>query len=55
MPLVDKLNPFCKICCEKDKIFTKALFSKRIVKNQDTIIVGGKDMFIPVCRKCYKN
>ena len=48
-----KLHPFCKICCGRDKIFTKALFSKRIVDNQETIIIGGKDMFIPVCRKCY--
>lgn len=47
-----KLKPFCFSCCENGN-YTDALFSKRVCNKKDTILVGGKDSYIPVCRECY--
>ena len=46
-----KKKALCKIC----KDGTKAIFSHRINKdsNQDQILVGSDDSYIPVCRKHY--
>jgi thymidine kinase len=50
---LQKLTPFC-FTCSKDGIYTNALFSKRVKEeNKDTILIGGIDSYIPVCRKCY--
>jgi len=49
---VQKLNPFCFSCCKEGK-YIDALFSKRLSDNQDTILIGNVDTYIPVCRKCY--
>jgi thymidine kinase len=46
---VIKLSTYCKICCNG----TIANFTKRICKSKNKIIIGGSDMFTPVCRKCY--
>ena len=48
-----KLYPFCKTCSGK-KIMTRALFSKRLSKETDKIVIGDGDTYIPVCRECYK-
>lgn len=56
IPLCDsivKLTPFC-ISCKKDHgIVRKAHFSKRIVDNDQIILIGAKESYIPVCRQCY--
>jgi len=49
---IQKLNPFCFTCCKEGK-YVDALFSKRISQSTETILIGGKDTYIPVCRKCY--
>jgi thymidine kinase len=50
---ITKLNPFCKEC-KDSKVIKPAIFSKRVCnKNSDQIVIGGKDVYIPVCRKCY--
>jgi thymidine kinase len=42
-----KLNSLCSIC----KDGTEAPFSKRTIQSKDKVLVGGSDMYIPVCRK----
>ncbi len=44
---VCKLNAIC-ITCGLD-----APFTKRIVETKETILIGGADMYQPVCRKCF--
>lgn len=51
IPLCDKvtkLTSLCNIC----KNGTSAIFSKRISKEEEQILVGS-DNYIPVCRVCY--
>lgn len=50
---VEKLTPFCLTCCQEGS-YTNALFSKRLDEsNKETVVIGGKNEYIPVCRKCY--
>lgn len=52
IPLCDsvlKLNSMCSI--KKDG--TPAIFSKKIKKSDTIIEVGGKEIYIPVCRESY--
>lgn len=44
---VTKLNAFCKMC-NNGKL---AHFTKRIVKDNNTILIGGEESYLPVCRK----
>jgi thymidine kinase len=46
---VVRLNAYCSKCLDG----TLAHFSKRIIATQEQIAIGGKDMYIPVCRKHY--
>ena len=43
-----KLNSICTFCSGP------ARFSHRISKDEDTIILGGKDKYVPLCRSCYR-
>jgi thymidine kinase len=50
---ITKLEPFC-LPCKRDKgVICPAHFTKRISDDQTTILIGGKDLYIPTCRKCY--
>ena len=52
IPLADeytKLTALCQIC----KDGTKAIFSKRIVDNQECKLVGADGVYLSVCRKHY--
>lgn len=51
---VTKLNAFCYSCRKSYNRMTPALFSKRICDTEQTVLVGGAMMYIPVCRTCYK-
>lgn len=44
---VIKLKALCKRCGDG----TEAIFSKRIVKNDETVLVGSVDVYEAVCRK----
>jgi len=44
---VTKLKSFCKMCSDG----TPGIFSKRIVKSDSYILVGGSDVYMSVCRK----
>jgi thymidine kinase len=45
-----KLNSLCRLCNDG----TEAPFSFRKVSSKDKILVGGVEMYIPVCRKHYQ-
>jgi len=45
---VVRLNAFCKGCNDG----TLAFFNKRICESNDTVVIGGSESYIPVCRKC---
>ena len=48
-----KITGFCKICAEQG-VRNKSIFTKKINGDFDqTTDVGGKDKYLPVCRKCY--
>jgi len=52
IPLADtitKLHALCKICGDG----TPAIFTQRIAKNTDKVLVGGADDYQAVCRKHY--
>ena len=49
-----KLEPFCQICAQHQKI-TPAIFTKNIVDKTNTIMIGGKETYVAVCRACYKD
>ena len=53
IPLADdiiKLKGICSICKKNDSIFTH-----RTVKNDQQVLIGEKDMYMSLCRKCYKH
>ncbi len=53
--------PFCETIqhlftkCMKCKDGTPASFTKRIIDNEDKIIIGSNEYYIPVCRNCHKS
>jgi len=51
---IQKLEPFCKLCADNGKIIP-AIFTKCIIDKSDEIMIGGKDMYVAVCRNCYNN
>lgn len=46
-----KLNSVCNIC----KDGTEAPFTYRHTESKETILIGGSETYIPVCRKHYNN
>ena len=44
---VHKMTAVCKLC------FRTAHFSKRTTNDTAVEVIGGEDMYIPVCRSCY--
>jgi thymidine kinase len=51
-PLADEIElmtAMCSIC----KNGNKAIFSKKIIEDNNIIDIGTTDKYIPVCRKCY--
>ena len=52
---ITKLNSFCRLCCKKG-VMNPGLFSKRMdINSKEQVVVGDKDLYIPVCRKCFKD
>ena len=52
IPLADdlfKLKSFCRLCSDG----TEALFSYCTKKKTEQVQVGGADLYMPLCRKCY--
>ncbi len=47
---VEKLHAICENCGN-----INAIFSHRIVPGDEKVLVGGKEAYHPLCRKCYLN
>lgn len=57
IPICDeivRLESYC-IECSKQKKMNKAIYSKRITKNKESIDIGGSDKYIAVCREHFAN
>lgn len=50
---VTKLTPFCTSCKKKRGEIRSAHFTKRTIESQETVFIGGRDAYIPTCRKCF--
>jgi thymidine kinase len=46
---VDYLTALCAVCRDG----TPAMYSKRLVSTTDTVVIGGAESFMPVCRQHY--
>ena len=49
-PLADKITHLLAIC---DLCGTDAPFSKKISGGEQVVQIGGKESYLPVCRKCF--
>ncbi len=52
---VNKLTAFCDLCRENEKRLRPAPFTGRFSDNTDATMVGGKDLYRAMCRKCHDN
>lgn len=50
---VIKLSSFCKLCKDNDNGIHVANFTKRIVKGDSQVLIGGSESYVPVCRSCF--
>jgi len=52
IPYADKYEKYCALCkyCNDG---TKAIFTKRILTDNNQILIGGDDMYVSVCRNHY--
>ncbi len=46
---VTKLSAVCVYCCND------ASFTKRITESKEIEVIGGEEMYKPVCRSCFYN
>ena len=53
IPICDEITRLESYCieCSKQKKINKAIYSKRITKNKESIDIGGSDKYIAVCRE----
>jgi thymidine kinase len=49
---ITKLKAFC-MSCKKKGASGLGIFSKRLVDNSSSVLIGGEEMYSPVCRRCY--
>ena len=50
---VTKLAPFCTVCKNSRNVIKTAIFTRRISKSDSLVLIGGKDLYTSVCRKCF--
>lgn len=50
IPLAEKVDKLTAICA---RCQNEASFTKRIIECNDTILIGGKDLYWAACRKCW--
>lgn len=49
--IADNITVLSAVCSECS---AEATYSYRVVNDSSLILVGGEDVYIPLCRKCYK-
>ena len=50
---VKKLTAFCDVCRENEKKIHPAPFTARLSNNTDSKVVGGRDLYMAMCRECH--
>lgn len=55
IPYADNIVKLKAICnaCNKGLLNNKAIFTRRSSDNLDQVVIGGNDIYEPVCRICY--
>ena len=50
IPLAEKVSKLSAVCvyCAKE-----AAFTKRVTESQEIEVIGGAEMYKPVCRSCF--
>ena len=50
IPLAEKVTKLCAVCvyCTNE-----AAFTRRIVESKEIQLIGGDEMYKPVCRQCF--
>ncbi len=50
IPMAEKVTKLCAVCvyCTKE-----AAFTKRVVESRQIQLIGGAEMYKPVCRLCF--
>lgn len=51
--VIIKLSSFCKMCKDSGNGIHQGNFTKRIVKGDEQILIGGSESYVPVCRSCF--
>ncbi len=52
IPFCDKITKLTAVC-GKCKNGTRAIFTMRTTQSSEQVLIGEKDHYLPVCRKCY--
>ena len=50
---VTKLKAFCDMCRKNEKKIRPAPFTARLSKSKDPKVVGGRDLYMAMCRECH--
>lgn len=50
---ITKLKSCCMIC-KKNGVVRDGVFSKRLVEGDSSVLIGGEESYLPVCRECFK-
>ena len=50
---VTKLNAYCDICRDNNKILNRAPFTARMTSETTVELIGGKDLYKAMCRSCH--
>jgi thymidine kinase len=53
LKLIPFANSYEKLYAKCNKCGAKASFTKRLTNEKEQTIIGGTEMYIPVCRECY--
>lgn len=52
VPFCDKVTKLSSLC-GNCKDGTEAIFTHRVTSSKEQVLIGEKDHYLPVCRKCY--
>lgn len=52
IPFCDKVTKLSALC-GRCKDGTSAIFTHRVTSSKEQVLIGEKDHYLPVCRKCY--
>lgn len=49
---IEKLTSLCRMCIQNG-VRREAIFTRRTSRDMDTVVIGGVEMYQPVCRDCF--